>query len=119
METTNFRSDRHFTIGDFLISHGQLLIRSAKTSEEKVNIDLQFFDVNYLQIPTVFNGISIEKITAADEILKYPSIQKKLSYKDNHLFEITSNNEKYLIAASFFKVVENELDFNETSLGYK
>jgi hypothetical protein len=36
---------------------------------------------------------------------------------NKHLFVIESGGERYYLAASFVKVFENELEFNQTSLG--
>lgn len=46
-----FKSDRYFTVFDYFISHGQLLIRFKKDDDQKLNIDIIFFDTtiyNYL-----------------------------------------------------------------------
>ena len=51
--------------------------------------------------------------------IEYESVKKYLSHENNNLFEIVSGAEKYYIAASFVKVFENVLEFNETSLGHE
>ncbi len=117
MQTENFKSNRHFTIKDFLISHGQLLIRSSKSEAHNTNIDIILFDVHYIQMPTSFNGISIKALPHQKDIIKYHSISTLLEYKDNFIFEIETNMEKYYVVASYFKVFENDLEFHETSLG--
>ncbi|WP_315814195.1 hypothetical protein [Paraflavitalea speifideaquila] len=61
-------------------------------------------------------GVSIREIDK-NEITSYNSVTEYLSYDNKHLFEISSGQEVYYLAASFLKVFENDLDFNETSLG--
>lgn len=113
-----YNSDRYFTLFDFSISHAQLLIRSCKNDEYKKNIDIIFFDVKFQQVITRFYGLSIRKVPPEQTQLSSKVVVGYLTGSENHLFELTSNNEKYLVAASFFRVYENELEFTETSLGF-
>ncbi|MGJ1323038.1 hypothetical protein ACR780_10125 [Sphingobacterium faecium] len=111
-----FNSKKSFVVFDYFISHGQLLIRSKKSDNQKYNIDIIFFNTSFLQLFTFINGITI-KIVNKSNFSKYDSVVKYLEYDNSNLFEITSSNEKYYIAASFVQIFENELEFNETSLG--
>lgn len=116
MNNVIFKSDRYFAIYDYFISHGQLLIRSQKGDNQKFNIDIIFFDTTFLQSLTMSNGLSIS-LVKKDNLNKYSSVSEYFSYENSNLFEITSGLEKYYVAASFFKIFENELELNETSLG--
>ncbi|WP_312992702.1 hypothetical protein [Chryseobacterium flavum] len=110
-----FKSDRYYTITDFNASHSQLLLRSGKDDIFEENVDIIFFNVKYMQIFTSFNGLIIKKINTnpTDYIL----LDSILNFDENYLFEIETQDNKYYISASFFKVYENDLEFNETSLG--
>ena len=111
-----FKSDRDFIVFDYLVSHGQLLIRSDKRKGGNENIDVIFFDTSFVQLFTMMSGITI-RLVNNDAIEHYNSVKKYLGYKGNNLFELESKQEKYYIGASFVKIFENVLDFNETSLG--
>ncbi len=113
-----FKSDRYFTFFDYLVSHGQLLLRSDKIKGFDVNIDIIFFGTTYIQLGTMLNGIKI-RLAEKNEAISYQSVSKYLSYEENNLFEIESGNERYFIAAAFVKVFENNFEFNETSLNYE
>ena len=113
-----FKSDRYFTVFDYLVSHGQLLLRSDKRKGYEKNIDIVFFDTTFIQLFTMLDGIVVNLITGEDAV-DYKSVKKYLSYKESNLFEIESAGEKYYLAASFVKVFENELEFHETSLGFE
>jgi len=113
-----FKSDRYFTVFDYLVSHGQLLIRSDKRKGGDENIDIIFFDTSFVQLFTMLFGMTI-RIVDKSTVANYISVNKYLSDEENNLFEIESGGEKYYIAASFVRVFENELEFNETSLGYE
>lgn len=111
-----YKSDRSFVVFDYLVSHGQLLIRSDKRKGDKENIDIIFFDTTFVQMFTMLEGIVI-RILEDKKRINYESVDKYLSFDNSNLFEIESGSEKYYIAASFVKVYENTLEFNETSLG--
>ena len=117
MKTKLFKSNRNFTLFDFIISHGQLLLRSNKNEIETNNIDIIFYNVKYLQVISSYQTISIKIIDDYQNIISYNDVSSFLYQKDNYLFEIESSNEKFYVAASYFIVYENELEFNETSLG--
>jgi hypothetical protein len=117
MKQEIFNSDRNFTTFDVLISHGQLLLRSQKNDTYTYNVDIIFFDTTYIQLFSRLNGITI-KIASEKNVIEYESVNKYLSHENNHLFEIVSGEEKYYVAASFVRVFENKLDFNETSLNF-
>ena len=117
MDEILYASDRYFTVFDFLISHGQLLIRSSKSGEFGENIDIIFFNVNFQQLSTYCKRLTIRRASLPTTSVKSKAVADFLVGEENYLFEIESNNEKYYIAASFFKVYENRLEFHETSLG--
>jgi hypothetical protein len=119
MKQEIFKSPRYFTLFDFLISHGQLLLRSQKSEDHENNIDIVFYDVAYLQVYRGFDGISIRNIGDAPNSLAYPLVKKYLNNDHSFLFELESNQEKYLIAASFFHVYENQLEFGESSIYFE
>lgn len=111
-----FKTNRYFILSDFKASHGQLLLRSSMDDENEKNIDIIFFGTKYVQLFTSLKNVII-RIIDRKEMSKYNSINLFLSTEENFLFEIEANNEMYYIGASYVKVFENELGFNETSLG--
>jgi hypothetical protein len=113
---TTFESDRYFTMFDFKISLGQLLLRSQKTDNSS-NVDIIFMSTSYVQLPTRLHGIHIKKLNEV-EINKLNLANLILSSKYDNVFEVTSNGgNKYYVVASVFAVFENDLAFHETSLG--
>lgn len=116
MNTEIFKSDRYFTIFDFVISHGQLLLRSQKTDDLPKNIDVIFFGTTYMQSFTSLRGLHIKRLESSLNTIEYSSVNEFLGYDNSHLFEIESNNEKYYIAASFVRIFENQMEFADSSL---
>ncbi|MFC4230614.1 hypothetical protein ACFOW1_01840 [Parasediminibacterium paludis] len=113
-----FKSDRYFTLFDINVSHGQLLIRSQKNGNA-YNIDIVFFGTTYMQVNNRLSKISIKLIESKDNPIAYNTVKEYLTYKNSNLFQLESNGEVYYIIASFVRVFENELSFNETSLNHE
>ncbi len=118
MNVEIFKSERYFTIWEYTVSHGQLLLRSDKRKGYKNNIDIVFGATNYVQLFSALSGLTIRMVDKK-MMTNYDSLNRHLNHENNNLFEIESQNEKYYIAASFVKVYENDLEFYETSLGEK
>jgi hypothetical protein len=111
-----FESNRYFTFFDFVISHGQLLLRSQKSGDSGSNIDIVFSGTTYIQAFSRLYGLQISLIDTNIDTIHYETVKKYLEFDNNYLFEIESNTEKFFIAASFVSVFENQLDFSESSL---
>lgn len=118
MKKIIFESNRSFSLFDVTTSHSQLLLRSQRNDEIMYNIDIIFFDTTYVQLCNKLNGVRIRMIDNAG-VIDYQPVKKYLDYESNHLFEIESASERYYIAASFVRVFENQLEFNESSLGFE
>ncbi|WP_286863369.1 MULTISPECIES: hypothetical protein [Sphingobacterium] len=117
MNKNIFKSDRYFTVFDFTVSHGQLLLRASKDDRDNQNIDLIFFGVRYMQLFTSLFGLSVKLVEKDQKPINYNSVNSFVSADNNSLFEIETGNEKFYIGASYFIVYENELEFDESSLG--
>ena len=115
MNNKIYNSNRPFTLYDYSVSHGLLLLRSDKRKGFDENIDIIFYDTGFIQIPAFLNDIDISKSENKEDIL-YPSLDKYFSRDENNLFKIISSEENFYIAASFVRVFENELDHNESGL---
>jgi hypothetical protein len=113
-----FSSHRYFLLYDYNVSHGELLIRSAKTQEHKKNIDVIFFGVKYIKLFVFLWGVSIINIDNS-KLINFESelLDTHFSNDTGNIFMISSKGEKFYIVASYFKIYENDLNFGETSLG--
>ncbi|PBQ31632.1 hypothetical protein CNR22_07575 [Sphingobacteriaceae bacterium] len=117
MKKEIFKSTRYFTAFDFMISHGQLLLRSSKDNDYKENIDVIFFGTSYIQLFTSLWIVSISVVEKDKMPIEYKSVNSFLNKEENYLFEIETKSEKYYVCAAYLKIYENKLAFNETSLG--
>jgi hypothetical protein len=100
----SYTSNRVFKIWAYSVSHSFLLLRSSNNEEDEIkamqegfNIDIEFVGVDYLDMPAILQGISIEELKE--------NIPEKFSQYQNSLghrvFEIKSKNNYYIVAASY------------------
>lgn len=116
-ERTNmyFSSDRRFKLWEYTVSHKQLLIRSPATPDISGNIDIIFWGVEYINVPSAFKGLSLNASTLADrEKFKLESGVTLLS----SVFCLNTENQRCFISDLGFKVLSNELDIFESTLAH-
>ncbi len=106
-----FNSCRKFQLWDYRVSHKQALIRSPISSEWPKNIDVLFWGVELLYVPTVFGGLHIR----TTESVGNAPLPIELS-RTSKLFEIQTSGQNAYVVAAGCKVLENDLDIFESSL---
>ncbi|SDJ22907.1 hypothetical protein SAMN05421542_3089 [Chryseobacterium jejuense] len=101
-----FCSNRKFKIWAYTVSHSSLLIRSVMqyddmedySEETSFNIDLEFSFVEYMDLKTTWDSISISVVER--ENLR-SDLKEKFDLYEGKIFEIESNKEKsYIVAYS-------------------
>ena len=108
---------------DFSLSHKVLLIRGTevmKSNEEHIshrNIDLLFGSVQFMQIPSIFEGGIIIRKGKEDKVIKIGESTRIL--RANDYFEIHNNKIIYFIESYNLEVLENDLDRAESSIDGK
>ena len=104
-----FQSDRKFKLWDYRVSHNQALIRSPRSPDISTNVDLVFWGVEYLSVPSTFDGIAMTKADAMAANGFTPS-------SNGDVFVIETSGESFVIVAAGCKVLENGMDIFESSL---
>lgn len=110
---TLYNSKRKFRIWVYTVSHSSLLLRSEMkypdqeeySEETAYNIDLEFWAVSYMNIPTDLLGIIITEITVEELPIK---IDKELLMFDMRIFELESEGFKYHIIAGGLLIGKNK-----------
>jgi len=105
-----FSSDRVFAPYDFLVSHRQLLLRSDKIKGYPSNIDIIFFDVKYMELPSTLDSIAISEIPS-------DLVAEKLQSYSGTCYQIQANGDDFYVIAGEVRVFKNLLELSETSLG--
>jgi hypothetical protein len=104
--------DRKFQFWFYRVNHGELLIRSPKSKENPKNIDIMFIAIRYIELPRLLDEISLEEATN-EEILYVKSKLGDEPILNKEVTIIVSKGIRYLIVASYSKVIENELELFE------
>lgn len=101
-----FYSNRKFKIWAYIVSHSSLLLRSVMqyddqegySEETSYNIDLEFSFVEYMDIKTIWDSISLS-IVEKENLTS--DLKEKFGSYEGKIFEIESNKEKtYIVAYS-------------------
>jgi hypothetical protein len=108
-----FQSNRGFGIWAYTVSHGSLLLRSNMqfpdendySIETSFNIDMEFWSVTYISIPTYFENVEIRLI---DESLLPADIDRRLCKYDQKIFEFNIDNKKHYIIAAGLLIGTNQ-----------
>lgn len=105
--------DRHFKIWTYTVSHGLLILRSPQIfpdmdnfSESKTyNVDIEFTDVKYLDIPSNLFDIKIDIITSMDLVPQKILLLNKIH--NSKIFKIISENLSFYILAHSYIIGKN------------
>lgn len=107
----SFKSSRSFKIWSYVVSHSFLIIRSPLSEERdeknisdcSVNVDVEFWEVGYMDMPSILDGIEIR--------VKNNNIPSKykvyMNARQLGLFEIVSQGKMYYIVAAGCRVGTN------------
>jgi hypothetical protein len=115
VKTNMYTSEREFVIHSGGAGHNRLVLRSYKTERKPYNIDILFAGTVYVQLGFKLEGLTIRKLTDRN-LVDYPSVKEYLKSPRNHLFAVDSGKERYLIAATFVKVLKNSFEYAESIL---
>jgi hypothetical protein len=112
----SFASERHFRIWDYNVSHKQMLLRSPKSPEVQVNIDIVMWGVEHLNLATSLRGVEMaapvdDEVAGAAEALGWVPDRSSVHC-------LVSGGHRFVVVAAGFKVLRNNLDIFESSLEY-
>jgi len=111
-----FTSDRSFRLWDFSVSHKQMLLRSPRSPEAAMNIDIVLWGVEYLDVATSLQGLTIVSPTREDVARAGQAMGGEVALSHVHCF--ASEGRRFVVVAAGYKVLRNDLDIFESSLEY-
>ncbi|SFN92286.1 hypothetical protein SAMN05421594_4727 [Chryseobacterium oleae] len=119
-----FYSNRKFKIWAYVVSHSSLLLRSEMkypdqddySEDEAYNIDLEFWAVSYIDIPTNLYELDIKEIAVKD---LSKDINQDLLMYNMKIFEIKSKKEKYHIIAGGLLIGKNKWENQDRIFDYQ
>jgi len=109
--------ERRFRVWDYNVSHDQMLIRSPHGADDPMNLDIRFRGVEYVDLASTMEGISLEQPTDRD----YEAVAERMGMSVQHpnkLFVLVTGGIRYYVVAAHMSVQENLLDYMESSLEY-
>ena len=120
---TIYNSNRKFRIWAYTVSHSSLVLRSEMKYPDQdnymeslsYNIDLEFWEVNYINVPSDLLEINIREITV--EILP-EEINRELLIHDMKIFELESCGFKYYVIAGGLLIGENKWENQDRVFNY-
>ncbi|HEX5324385.1 MAG TPA: hypothetical protein VFW40_11405 [Capsulimonadaceae bacterium] len=109
-KSESYESDRTFRLYGFHVSHSRLLFRAPRSESDPVseNIDIKFYDVDYLETTWLYHGISIRE-TQGDELLKLKERCGALSGQGDKFFSLNTDTGTFYIGAAAYSVSANRL----------
>lgn len=110
---TLYNSNRKFRIWAYTVSHSSLILRSEMKYPDQdnysesmsSNIDIEFWAVSYIHLPSDFLGINIREISA--EALP-KEFNRELLIFDMRIFELQSNESNYYVIAGGILIGKNK-----------
>ncbi len=109
----NFSSQRLFQLWDANVSHQQLLIRSAANVNDCGNIDIVFWGVKFVVLPTELRGIALDDSASMGDSSLHSQYGPLSGTK---VFKISSASKEYYVVAAGAKVLANSMNIFESSL---
>lgn len=107
---------RKFQLWDYWVSHAQLLIRSPY-QDERPNVDLKFMSVSFIDIPSIFSEIKIEKATGEEK----ETLQIRLGrdyWRGDNVYVLLCEGQRHFVIAAGLIVEENWHTHMKSSLVY-
>lgn len=109
------RPGRRFELWRYLVSHGQLLLRSNKGDGHARRIDILFKNVKRMDLPTLMDDVEIT-IATEDQV---PAAARDLgSHRaagGGIVYRVAGRGFAGYVVAGFVGVVEDDGEFNEPS----
>jgi hypothetical protein len=110
----SFRSDRRFQIWDFNVSHRQLLLRSPAAPGVPGNVDIVFWGVEFLGLPTSLEGVEFVP-ALPDDLASFGGIPGQVP-GSSRVHALCSGGRRFLVVAEGYRIFRNDLDIFESTL---
>ena len=112
---TLFQSQRHFKIWKYLISHGQLLMRSVPTDAERNRVEVLFRNVLAIKTTMELDNLTIREPSEEELLTMAQQIGMPVSRLGGTAFVIETLTSTGYIIASDFATVEDDGNYKTPS----
>jgi hypothetical protein len=101
-----------FKLWEYRVSHKQLLIRCPKLSEASRNVDLKFYNVEYIDLPSVFHDLEIDE--ANQDEITFASSRLGKPVDSERIVVLKSRERRYMVIAGAFVISESAMGMFES-----
>jgi hypothetical protein len=101
-----------FKLWEYRVSHSQLLIRCPKLSASSKNIDVKFYNVEYVDLPSLFQEIAIDE-PSQEEIL-FASRRLGRQVESQRVIVVRNGDQRHIVVAGAVVVSENSMEIFES-----
>lgn len=101
-----------FKLWEYRVSHKQLLIRCPQLSEGSKNVDLKFYNVEYIDLPSVLPDLEIDD--ANQEDIAFASNRLGKSVDRKQVIVLKSRERRHIVIAGAFVVSESVMGVFES-----
>jgi hypothetical protein len=105
---------REFQFWEYRVSHGQVLLRSPKSPTQKVNVDILFAGVEYVDLPRHLPDLEIDDATEGDIAFAADRLGKLVDTKA--ITVVKTGSRRHVVVAVAVKVMESDMDIFESPL---
>jgi hypothetical protein len=105
LPTTDARGG--FQVWEYRVSHKQLLLRCPKTTDSSNNVDVMFYNVEYMGLPSVLPDLQIEDPDQED--IAFISSRLGKAVQMERVFVLKSGNHRHVVVAGGATVAENNM----------
>jgi hypothetical protein len=105
-------SGSDFKFWEYRVSHRQLLIRCPKREDSSSNVDIKFYNVEYVDLPTVLPQLEMGE-PDDDDVLFVKSRIGKLVPKER-ITVLKTSNQRYIVVAGAVVISESQMGIFES-----
>jgi hypothetical protein len=101
-----------FKVWEYRVSHKQLLIRRPRLSDATHNVDIKFYNVEYVDLPSVFPELEIDD--ANHEDIEFVSARLGKPVGVDKIVVLKSGGRRYVVVAGSMIVSESTMGIFES-----
>ena len=109
---TSLLQGRRFQLWHYIVSHGQMLIRSCIDDRETTNVDLWFTTVRYVEAPRHLGEIVLDEPTNEERERLRARTDK--FYDKHQTTVIVSGTNRFFVVSNTVWIEENKLEIFQT-----
>jgi len=101
-----------FKLWEYRVSHGQLLIRCPKLSEASKNVDLKFYNVEYVDLPSILYDLEIDEPNEDDITFVTNRLGKSVEKK--RVIVLKTRQQRHVVVAGALTISESLMGLFES-----